>query len=660
MSGYYISREDFLLRRVIEIEKSGVTIELKTAFATLPEAFTEYYINSEFDHFVSVRSENDFESVDAATTNSLFNNIGDPGQSAFSLSPIFEFVGNIDIEAIHPHTAYKYFGPCMGDSDCFNAIEKVDANNNHFWDIVDDFFEGNLESDSLKNGLYTISFKNFGIKKVGISYGTKNGTGNPVGFDITDTPEQIKNKMVLATKQDKKNQPPNGLGLKYFPTPATFWGGLTVTIPVAPILSFDMNSSMSAELIAVFPERIDVRMGHLNWNSTFNPSLDIYFKFTQYNHVVNASKMFENPSVNLGVGLDGNATLNFGVAIGAAITAGEGNNAGVSLGALVEMSNYYSVSGSTGVRATDLFNWQNGGSLTWFGKGCVDMGLDYDFSVFFDANLGPFFGDYFDKKFTAPKNFVGLSKFSMTQFLPNYSPGEGMCFEITACDATVPDIMNFGLLENNVLQVEFMFSNPVLANELYRLEIKGNGANSILNGPFEYGKLYEVQIIDAEDEIISALVTGTLTAELEDINVGCKKTVDNSEIGFLVSCDNPPYRDLVQELTGTHSIIDIVGDEVYYFNRQAYLLLGDTKATKAEIEAFLGDYPCVNSTGYLLPEGNGYKSINSNKTFVWIPVLPNGDDVLVIEFENMSGSGKIKKFTTTRASESLMAVVVSI
>src|SRR5690606_18819280 len=109
------------------------------------------------------------------------------------------------------------------------------------------------------------------------------------------------------------------LFLKYFPTPLTVWG-FSVTIPAAPIFDFTMNAAIGASFRAVFPNRVKIQMGHINWNSSI-PSADVDFKFTNNGYLVGAGNIFENGAINFDLGASGSAKTRFGLSIGAAITA---------------------------------------------------------------------------------------------------------------------------------------------------------------------------------------------------------------------------------------------------------------------------------------------------------------------------------------------------
>lgn len=654
-------KEDFILRRVVSAVNSGGQITLSTEAATHIDAYEEFYLNTRYESIIGLRSSNDFAVVDNQKVDQMFANVGDPGQSAFSLSPVYEFDGQINFEAIHPHTAYRYFGPCMGSISCFNNINKEDKNGNGYYDVVDAFFNNQLVADNTKNGLYTISFDNAGIKKIGIKYGTSLSTMGAVELDPMETPAQIRSKIIAATKQSKKNQPKSGLNIFYTPTPLTFWGGFTVTIPAAPILDFEMESSMAAELVAVFPERIDMQMGHLNWNSTV-PDVDMDFKFTQNGTSVSPTKIFENASVNVYAGIDGSATLKFGVAIGAAITAGEGNKAGLSMGALMEFSNYYTLSGLIGVKATDVLNSQSGGSLTFEGSVCFDMGIDYDFSVFVDANLGPFIGDFFDVKLTAPKGQLGLSKFSMMSLLMPYTPDKGLCLDVTPCNNSVAQTLNIGLNDQDNYRIEFNISNTELKNELYRLIVKSGGETINLNGPYAYGEDHIEDLMGDNEKIRAGLLDGTIQVEVFDINVMCTASFAASEVGFVVSCDQSIYETSTISSGGVFDITNVAGDVITYFTKeqaQEYCAnLVSATVPKDVLIDLLRDLPCVVPTGFVLPDNEGNRIVDSNKAFIWIPEEPNGHNLLIIEFIYKPGSDDERKFTTARASESVYAPLI--
>jgi len=651
---------DVILRKVIGIDRSGQQISLITEPAGIVDAYSEYYFNSEFEDVYSFKTGGtNLSGAGGGASSQLFKAFNEAPGSLFEVSPIFEFDGEVSFEAIHPHTAYKYFF-CNNDNQCFNNIDKTDVMPmNGYYDVVDQAFNNTLSDDLARNGLYTIKFANFGLKALGLSLGTKKDGGGSLAFDDGSSVDVLEGLIRSSLKQQSTADPQDVLNLKYISTPATFWGLFTITLAMTPVLDFSLRAAAYKSLELTFPNRVDIVMGHINWSSTI-PSAKVDFKITKNGQSTSLSHLTENGVVNATIAVDGEMEAKLGLGVGAAISSGEANTAGVSIGAILEVAMYFKVFGGFGARFSDVLNMQNGGNVETFGRLCFDAGLAYDAYLFTDANLGPFVGDFFDHKFTIPKERLGIKNFSVLFQLKEYQEGVGVCYEKNGCDSMQVDILNFGLDDQEQLWFEWKIDNPALSNSTFRIKMKTSLGDFTVGTTYNYGEHYTMVITHGRDGILNGVRDGILKIEIEDTNHNCNKAFDKNDFGYIISCVDSPYEYNIHDKGTTE--IDLVGNEITYFERsEAEAHCGEEQARLIGAEALenlLENWDCVNPTGFLIDNIGGTSKSNSNKAYIWIEQESNGHQIMSIEFDQKAGEAAIKSFKTEAASPSVKAAAV--
>lgn len=658
--------ENLILRKVTSITEGEDVLEVSTVSARVVEALSEYYIDSEFSSFVRGRSDEDLSSVDMSDMNSMFSNVA-KSDDIFKFSPVYSFDGKPSFTAIHPHTAYKYFGPCNGDKDCFDNISKVDSDFNSFYDVVDDFFNNSLNQDLNKNGLFTIAIKDFGLKSVGVKYGTSKGTGGPVDIDPQDTPEVTLQK-ISSSKKKGETEKEGALNLKYFLTPATVWV-FTVTIPAAPIVEFDADVAMSAQFDVTFPNRANVTLGHLNWNSSV-PSLDQDFSIKDNGVAVGLGHFFENPSASFYMGIEGKATVKFGAGIGVAISSGEPNTNGISIGGMFEFANYYTLEGNLGFKVVDILNNGPLDDTNFFGEICFDSGFTYDISLFTDSNFSFIIGDFFDAKVTLPKALIGLKDFSMMQFIEPYATDKGVCVGFNlACDGITQQFFSIGF-EEGIATLLFRYNDPIGLGANYEVELDLNesGLGTTITettkikvlGDYSFNEQHSPTINKKLDELKLAIQENRLKVKVTPKDIGCDQTFDIVDPSISFNCQGTDFSSMFKRVSeGTYILFpDIFDNAVYYYDSLTCVNLcsqqgGPTLPTSLEIR--LNSIDCMNPSGIILQKENDFLKFNSEKLYARIPVQPNMHDAVEVTLKLEGGKNKVESIKTVSLSKSTLA-----
>lgn len=667
MSELDADRDDILFRKVVEIQDNGSQLILMTEDATLPEAMADFYFNTQKPDVFGFKNN-------PYNLNQLPGGILTDILGAFGLNPSFPLIitndfaltGQIDFEIIHPHTAYKYFA-CNNDDQCFASIDTTDANpRNGYYDVVDQFFNFSLDQDLTRNGLYTLSINNFGIETIGGTIASKVGTGQAVNLSGISSPSALKDAIVGEVQNNFITPTAPSLDLTFYRTPISYWGLISLTIPIASILELEMDAAAFISIAQNYTNRVDIQLGHINWNSSV-PSARPDIKVTRNGNPASLTDIIQNPSLDAMMAINGSMKLRAGFGIGGAISVGEANRIGTSIGALIEFPYYTRLHGGAGVRARDLLNLNNNFSIDPFGQICFDFGMEFDAFLFADVQflgVNEYVGDLdlFEFKLEIPKDKLGLQDFSFMSLLPDYIPSNGLCFGFLGCESTTVTTLNFGLNDANDLLLAFQIDNEVLAPGTFELTLRTGEGNIKLPDEYIYGESYNLQITENPQAVLSALIAGTLKIELQGKNNGCFSIFDESSYGFYLSCDDAPFENNSFGL-GVDSI-NLVNNTVTFFGKEEAFQhcnsLVQRLATPDIIEFELANRPCVNPTGFLIPNSGGTEWSTTDKAFIWIEDQPDGHDMMIVEFEFRAGSGSIKSFQTLKASPSMKATAICV
>lgn len=658
-----VSREDALLRRVVSFQRFDDRIELITAPSNLIEAYERYYINSDFDNTIRPRKDFDIKSIFGVgdkLLDTVFNGLYSSGILPLKINPTFTLTGKPKIETLHPHDAYIFFSAkCNGNINC--NINKADLNGNNIWDEVENYF-GGVETIE-ETGLYTITFKDFGIEAMSGEVDFADLVNPPNSSTPSETLfSQIQNS---PAKTESTPVPDGSLNFKYFPA-FSLWGVLNLTIPIGPEFSTKSSSaSMYALLEILFQNRADIQIGHVYWkNKIPSTAFDVQATTTDFNGNVSSvpfSSLVESPNVILTMGAKGSLEYTFGVGVGAALTIGEAQYAGISSGGLISVGLYSKLEGDVGIKFTDLLNTNGGGSSTVAGSVCLDMGIDFDFSIFVDDNAPvDLLDDWFDTKIPIPTAITPVDKVSFMQVIPGYQSGKGICYGLGPCDDIELERFDIGFTSGE-LELEFEFSSsPAIAAESYTIELVRPGKTTPIDGSFSFDEEYDFTISNEVAFWSEALYKGTLKVKISIAPLMCNKEFGVDNFGVFVDCNLPTAIDTDGDLA--ERWINPAGKLLHYFTYEDAELVCEKKgmklAHKGIIQADFVDADCLNPTGFLFPYEGENIMVSSNESYIWVPMQNGEKKILKIEYEFKNTQRKFKSFTVTEPSESVIAPCV--
>ncbi len=652
-----VTKERILFREITSVSREGGMIIATTNPANIVKAFKEYYFNSEFSNLIQARADYDIKTIFETADNVV--NLLSQALIPIPFDPDFIMTGKPEFEAIHPNTAYKYFG-CDDPPNCLNYIDTtmIDPVTGYYQEVKN--FFPNLDQNINKNGLFTFTLKDFGIEKmsatVDIGQLLQDGypNGNPKEVFEAFANQQVDNVGAFL---------PTDLHLKYFPI-ATLFGIINFAAVIGPEFGGFANSAAAhIEINANFPNKADLRIGHLNWNNPSSPNFDFDLKLikkksNQQEEIVDLSYLIQNPSINSTMGAKGEVEYTFGLGVGAALAVGEPNYAGTAVGALVDIASYINFNGHIGINFTDILT-KGGGSIDFFGNICTDIGIKFGAKFFFDENIiGDAFEEFFvlDVVLPIPEFLLPLNKFSFLQYLPDYKEN-GICYGSDGCKASSQVFFNISPVDNELV-LKFKYKNNKIPNEKYTITLKTENQEFPLNGEFEFGKQIGTTAPSGQLEILEAYAEGKLKIVLSVPSLSCSFSFNQTEIGLYFDCLNLLY-ETPEPSTHFVEFVNISQKSQYYFlNSDASVHCqskGKTIMSKNEIIEALKSSDCINPSGYLIPNDNAFLKINSHQLYIWIPEQANGDNILEINLSPTPMGNNIKSSKTHKSSQSIYA-----
>lgn len=439
-SSFDTERKDFIGRRVVAVMEQGMDYILTTEDATMLQAYSGFYFDSEKPNTIQVRDGSlynlaNFFSGNASLLDDLLGIIvGDiaPGvESEFDLM----VSGDLHYTVIHPDTACEYFSDCeltnsKGKNGINNGAEK-------YFNIPKSEKRG---IDEL--GFYTFRIKDFGIEKIGLKF-----TSSAATMDLANLEpglkglqtETLTNTLKGATHPNLKKK--EGKDLIYVPTPLTLGPAATVYLTVAPLLEMKGNVSLFMGLNFSSTDKIDIVMGHAGFYEVLNNPiitnvdpfkiLEMDVKLEQNGEPAEISDLFDSAEVSAQIGASATITFNGGFNVGISVGGGEPNKAGISAGIVLPIGFGFELSGE-GVADFPIIPAE--AEPNFFGSICAtaEFGI-LDFIVFTDANFSIPGSDVFDYfvSITELSN-IEPPKINLFDFAPDIETNNGkLCWEST-------------------------------------------------------------------------------------------------------------------------------------------------------------------------------------------------------------------------------------
>jgi len=655
VSSIETEREDFLFRKIIEIDSSGGELNLITVPANVVQAYKGYYIDSKLSGLISSREPDNLSTVFKAGS-SVFSDIIatalDNDKSKWSISIDYVIEGIPNFKAIHPNTAYEIFAD---DSN----IDKTDTDNDSLWNVTESYFS-DLNSVIDSNGLYTIEIAEFGIQKIqkNLKYSLtpENDLKDIDGLGVGDMAEKI--KMASKALSDKKKK--SSLSFKYFPVGSI--GVFTVNAVLGPVLEIGANCSLFMDYLKTYENRITIQFGHLNWNSSI-PDADIDIKFiadagTSQERDVNFSSVFEDPSTKITGGINGEMDMKMGFSVGVAGSTGEANTVGASIGFLIPITvdSKFTAQGAVTIPEVKNFSYEN---TAVSGQICTDVSIGASVIVFSDANISvTVLGDLLDYQLQIPPNLLPPLSLSLFSGNENYTD-DGLCWGYDRCSPINLTQFDIALDDNGSDGKRLEFTTQADLTDSFDIEISTGTSTMMIEGPFVFNQRHTRDLF-ISDAFIAGITDGTF-----EVKISIKSVCDKSfkpEVGLFVNgCDNT-YRAASDDLLD-YKATNLSGETISYFtydNATTYMSnLSAALPTLAEAQEFI-EASCSNPTGWRIvdPNSGGYRFVNRSETYVWIQRESNLDNILKVSY-SLDGSEFSYDFETFNAASSVMAALIN-
>lgn len=624
VSDFSMSGPEFFSLEVTEINDLGSQLSVKTKFAPMVKAYKEYYFDSERPEIIGLRNSFNLSSAFPASVLDFFVGLLNENIESGQIDLNLELSGMVQGTLAHPHTAYRIFGPCNGSQACFDGLDQTDSDKDGIIDVVEIFYGINSTIENI--GFYTIKIEDFKIEE--LDFEVKVGSDNldQLNYNIQESPD-----FILG---DVKNRPKGIVGAErpfnIYYIPAFSIGAVGFFVPVAPVLEIDFDASSYVSVENEFPNSVDLNIGHLDWRNTI-PSIAETFQASQNGKTVDIDKIFEGFTSSIVFGAEGKIEKKIGLAVGAAVSTGEPNKAGVSIGGLVSMGMFNSFEGSIALTIPNVQSFAID-ETTVSGSVCFDMGLTWDTHLFVDDNLAEnILGDIFDLQYTIPKENLGFEDISFFDYVDLPNDADDVCFSFNQCINSSLAYLHLGADEDDNAVVELRVDNNNITSQTYNLSINyvdatGADKSTSIEG-LSFGEEIRETITDvAWVNLFASFVEGDLEVIISIPTTECEEKISPAASSFSFNCDNPFISEISTNEFEFITRKDVAGNDVIYMKfEDAQSLVGSLDnmriPTIGELELLLSELECNNPTGLYLPpgiQGNDVRYINGHESYFWV------------------------------------------
>lgn len=661
-SEWGINEDIFILRKITNIiSENGDEATYETIPAKMIESYSEYYFSSKLEDVVRLRSTTLALISEGATgvTSTIINKLVADDFLPFEIEPTLELEGEVNWEAIHPNTAYTIF---CNTINCAENPSEIDSDNDMIWDVTENLF-GEINPKVKDNGLYTLEFTDFRVKSYGVKVAKSLDAVNFSAEPAEDILTRLKAETQIAKVIDKDLA--NNLGLVYIPTPLAY-PPFSVTGVVSPFFDFTISGGPFFSVTGIPNQTATIQFGHINWRSTV-PNFKTDFKvLDSENEELPLGELVLPADISYTLGLIGEINLDSGLGLGAAVTVGEGNKAGASIGGLLKLGVYKNISGELAVRVNDAVNNSIfDGDIS--GSACLDIGLIHEPVVFTDVNTPDgILGAIFDYQLSVPIPLAG-HKTSLFAFASEpVGIDNKLCIGTgTICQSTVQVYANIAedaFSGSGESLIEFKYSNSkITINDSYQLNVVLYGTEYTI-GEFSYNEDYlNTPLSLTYSNIVGAIEQNEFMIKIVDVNTLCEIEYGSSKVGLIYDCSTPN-----SEINATAAIFENLNLElIEYYKFETLRPLIETSQlilpTEEELIALLNTNVCKNPVGVLIDNANldpPYVKLNSHLSYYW--VRDNLSQPIVLEATPtiVDGEAKWEGFRLRSASESSYACLL--
>jgi len=645
-SSFETAREDFIGRKVIEVDVLGEEYILTTVPATILQAYSSFYIDTEKPNIIELRNEEGYNlSSFFDTAQTLFNNalnstlsaIGSDLEADFQLAITGEISGSIK----HPNAVCRQLTGCTLSGNILPS--GIDAAADEYLGITQN---ANI---NIKTILGTVGYMKFNIIDFGLEKLNIKFTSSSDILSLTDLEPGLKGQttkgLTEVLKATSSNlQKPDGKDLLYVPTPLTFGPQSTVFVTVSPLLEMVGNLSLFFGFDFTSTDKIDIEVGNvilfdeLKKPSTTIPSNinDYEVRITKRNNdgvtvPADITDLFSSANISAQLGASSTITFNGGINLGVSIGAGEPTTAGLAAGIIMPMGFSF---GLTGEGVADFPITPVDKTPSFYGSLCAnaDFGV-LDIVAFTDSNFKIPGSDLFDYFLTIKDILpIDLPKTSLFDWAPDLQTNNGkLCWESTCAFLANTELQQFSVVSdfNTSMEFQILIENPQLSEDReYNVEIQVGGQTISLNSIVKKNSLEIIPFVPGSPDIENLIRAKDFSITfyiVEEAMRSCEVSFDGSRVGvFDTSCEQEFW--FVNVGIGAKTGIAPNGPNSYFtrddlLNRtftdqgETLNILALLKTKSATISALADNPDCVSPSGYLTVETKGL--VNSHESYVW-------------------------------------------
>ena len=677
MTPLYTPYENTIFRKINEIIDQGSEVKFITSPATLEQAFTSYYYDTQKPEVVSYRNSYDIANI----INSPYT-----GAALAAVEALISYAtggkidpdigvnieGSIDFSMIHPHAHFAFYmdheplytqlliqiggSEDTGPNEIMEILEDAeDEDNDGTADIIETFYNSDPSDDMSYPNIKKIKLNDFRIADLSMTIPidikeSKFDIEEDLKKDTGAISQKIAQFKLADDLPDISTNLPN---FKYIPAV-----GLAFPIGGINIVMFGrakMNIKVSADILFKLAtlENLDIEFGYLDWT---NQTAEADFIITnQAGNLIESTDLYELFDADLQTILKCEGKGEVGVGLGVAAVIGEPNiGAGIALGGYLYPHLYLDAKASLAIAIDDVFSERESETAfldNAYLSGCLDIGMAMDAYLFFDVEMLPdgftVLGD-FNNIFDVQKKAYSVKKQSFMSYLLG-EPEAKLCFpracsngEVKRFDiSSIPNGLNFSIdVENfgtGLFDIEIFAEFGELIHKFENLE---------------YNTPYTLNLTDQDKTSKIIQQRNNLTFKRRDKTQNCSIAFTN--VSFQLDCVNNQWNPssgvqyfgaygnyVAGELSNNYySFTQITpsGIEIGYFTKQDAAQvcsnIGGRLPFFNELTTIFNESNCFVPSGYIVPSSELLEYLD-NEDIRNINLSNIPDNVLINEVDRI-------------------------
>ncbi len=650
-----------LFSKVVEVISSGDEVHMKVVPASMIEAYSDYYYDSDNNTTLGFRDNHCYRSLTCFTdfTSSKFTNLLNTAITGlgFDVDVDVKFLLEGEFRGIIKHPHRQYFEETeggifnfSGDEEQFTAYVDTlvknqnslyDVNGNKIHDDIDEYFKIEMQDTNTQNiiaylGFVEFQLNNFGVKE--LSGSVKKGN-----FAVTDSLNTIFNNLTAPNAENVANTG----DIMFTYVPFYIDGIFNFSGSLGPLIKFGMQVETLLKTELKLKERVNIRMGFLN-KQNMDASISFIVEDVLTNEEVHMSTIFDNGELNFTGVLKGEIEATVGAVLGLSCGLGsQALGAQANAGFFMSIGPYFNIAGEAGIRALDFMNQTN---IQPFGQICFDAGIKVDVGPFVDINL---VGTIFDYQKLIPiyHPYQKLQFFTLLEKLanrpdPNIVDGQLKITFTGGCKDIEVEYFNIYVLDDNK-KLQFKINNAGFNREKFTIKFNNGTDALVFDNDFKFGEESALTLDqDQADFIMSAIdVDGIVEVHFDAAFNSCIRSILNQEYTYFYCEEDVNFKMLGEDEYVTY-------DEVQQYD-ELKRELNDYYNLKNYIETNLS---CLPPTGFKIDqEVNPF--VNSNFTYLWIQPDEDLNNVLEAYFNIVDDVWEIRPVRLPNSVKALILIV---